>query len=253
MHLTVFIKVPAMKYPEMMNMRYAVCDDETVLRQDIREKIALFSPGSVIVEFSSGKDLLESSEAFDIIFLDIGMEGIDGMQTAKELRKNGCTSAIIFVTAYDNRVFDAFDVGAFNFLVKPVSVEKFFEVLKRAIESRSEPPKAAAHDRYITVRTGGISAKLALSEIIYAEVFNRIVVVHTAGGNLDYYGRISELEKLSDNSFFRCHRSYLINLRYLDRYTSSEIIMTNGDKVILAQKRYSELVKAYMRFIKTES
>ena len=63
-----------MKYPEMMNMRYAVCDDETVLRQDIREKIALFSPGSVIVEFSSGKDLLESSEAFDIIFLDIGME-----------------------------------------------------------------------------------------------------------------------------------------------------------------------------------
>lgn len=89
-----------MKYPEMMNMRYAVCDDETVLRQDIREKIALFSPGSVIVEFSSGKDLLESSEAFDIIFLDIGMEGIDGMQAAKELRKNGCTSAIIFVTAY---------------------------------------------------------------------------------------------------------------------------------------------------------
>ena len=84
-------------------------------------------------------------------------------------------------------------------------------------------------------------------------MFNRIVVVHTAGGNLDYYGRISELEKLSDNSFFRCHRSYLINLRYLDRYTSSEIIMTNGDKVILAQKRYSELVKAYMRFIKTES
>ena len=67
------------------------------------------------------------------------MDGIDGMQTARELRKRGCSSAIIFVTAFEDRVFDAFDIGAFNFLVKPVSAEKFSEVLQKAIESRSEP------------------------------------------------------------------------------------------------------------------
>ena len=233
-------------------MRFAVCDDETEMRDDLAEKIVLLSPGADIATFSSGNELLESTEVYDIIFLDIGMKGIDGMQTAKKLRSNGCNSAIIFVTAFDDRVFDAFDVGAFNFLVKPVSIEKFSEVLKKAIESRIVPPELKPNDRYISVRTGGISTKLALSEIIYAEVFNRTVVLHTKGGNVDYYGRITELEECADNSFFRCHRSYLINFRYIDSYTSSEITMTNGDKVILAQKRYSELVKAYLQFMKTE-
>ncbi|MBP3857849.1 MAG: response regulator transcription factor [Ruminiclostridium sp.] len=233
-------------------MRFAVCDDKAEMRQDISEKIALFSPGADIYEFSNGEELIASTDIFDIIFLDIGMNGIDGMQAAKKLRSKGCNSAVIFVTAFEDRVFDAFEVGAFNFLVKPIVIEKFCKVLKQAIESRTAPPVIETNDRYITVRTGGISTKIALSEIIYAEVFNRIVVLHTKGGNIDYYGKISELEECADNSFFRCHRSFLINLRFVDSYTSSEITMTNGDKVILAQKRYSELVKSYLQFMKAE-
>ena len=233
-------------------MRFAVCDDEIEIRKDIAQKIRLLIPNAAISEFSSGNELIDSSEIFDIIFLDIEMSGIDGMQTARELRKMGSRSVVIFVTAFSDRVFEAFDVNAFNFLVKPVSAVKFYEVLKRAEESLEIPPSTLLDERYITIKSGGVSTKLSLSEIYYAEIFNRIIMLHTIGGNIKYYGKISELEECVGSSFFRCHRSYLINLRYIDSYTSSDITLSNGDKVVLAKKRYSDLVKAYMKFIKTE-
>ena len=144
-------------------MRFAVCDDEAELRRDISDRITALCPGASVTEFSSGGELLAGAGSFDIIFLDIGMDGLDGMQTAKKLRRNGCRAAIIFVTAFEDRVFDAFDVGAFNFLVKPVSAQKFAEVLKKAIDSRTEPAATAISDRFIAVKSGGVSTKLALS------------------------------------------------------------------------------------------
>ena len=233
-------------------MRFAVCDDETELRRDISDRIAALCPGASVTEFSSGDELLAGAGGFDIIFLDIGMDGLDGMQTARELRRNGCRAAIIFVTAFEDRVFDAFDVGAFNFLVKPVSAQKFAEVLKKAIDSRETPPPDETHDRYIAIKTGGLNTKLALSEIMYAEVFDRILILHTTGGKVEYRGRLNEFEKCTDETFFRTHRSYLINLRYLEKYTSSEVTMENGDRILLAKQRYSALVKAYLRYIKSE-
>lgn len=231
-------------------MNFAVCDDERELRRDIADKIRSYCPGSAVTEFSSGEKLLESPGSFDIIFLDIGMDGLDGMQTAREMRRNGCRAVIIFVTAFEDRVFDAFDVGAFNFLVKPVSDDRFEEVLKKAAESCANAENADKDERYITVKSGRVSTKLALSEIMYAEVLDRKLTLHTVNGEVEYYGRLSELENCTDDSFFRTHRAYLINLRYLEKYTSSEVTLENGDKVLLAKQRYSALVKAYMRYIK---
>ena len=233
-------------------MRFAVCDDEAELRRDISDRITALCPGASVTEFSTGGELLTGAGGVDIIFLDIGMDGLDGMQTAKKLRQNGCRAAIIFVTAFEDRVFEAFDVGAFNFLVKPVSAKKFAEVLKKAIDSRTEPAATVTSDRFIAVKSGGVSTKLALSEIMYAEVFDRILILHTVSGKVEYRGRLNEFEKCTDETFFRTHRSYLINLRYLEKYTSSEVTMENGDRVLLAKQRYSELVRAYLRYIKSE-
>ena len=199
-------------------MKFAVCDDEQTLRRDMADKIRSHCQGAAITEFSSGDELLASAGGFDIIFLDIGMDGLDGMQTAHELRKNGCRAVIIFVTAFEDRVFDAFDVGAFNFLVKPVSDDRFEEVLKKAIDSCTNADTAGKDERYITVKSGRVSTKLALSEIMYAEVLDRKLTLHTVNGEVEYYGRLSKLENCTDDSFFRTHRAYLINLRYSGRY-----------------------------------
>ncbi len=234
-------------------MRFAVCDDETEICKDISEKITAIYPEAIVTEFSSGEELINTKEDFDIIFLDIEMHGIDGMQVAHQLREEGCPSVIIFVTAYENRVFEAFDVGAFHFLVKPVSEERFSEVIKKAVENCSQSDLYAETEKSIIVKTGGISTKLSLKEIMYAEAFDHILILHTLNGKLEYRERLNKFEKQTDRTFFRTHRSYLINLRYLEKYSSCEVIMDNGDRVLLSKKRYAELVKAYMNYIRSEN
>ena len=190
--------------------------------------------------------------SFDIIFLDIGMDGIDGMQTARELRSNGCRAVIIFVTAFEDRVFDAFDVGAFNFLVKPVSDDRFEKVLKKAIKSCMDTDIADKNERCITVKSGRVSTKLALSEIMYAEVLDRKITLHTVNGEVEYYGRLSKLENCTGDSFFRTHRAYLINLRYLEKiapslglaYTTAPIpapLITHPD-IVAARSLHPDLI-----------
>ncbi|MBQ4101051.1 MAG: response regulator, partial [Oscillospiraceae bacterium] len=100
-------------------MKIAICDDEKNIRELIGNKVRNMYPKAEIVFFNSGEQLLLSTEQIDILFLDIQMQGIDGMKTANELRKKDKNMILIFVTAIEDYVFKAFDVGAFNYIVKP--------------------------------------------------------------------------------------------------------------------------------------
>ena len=115
-------------------MRIAICDDEKNIRELIGNKVAKQYPDAKIVFFSSGEELLLSEEKIDILFLDIQMNGKNGMETARQLRKKDKKIIIIFVTAIEDYVFQAFDVGAFHYLVKPIEDAKFADVLYRAAE-----------------------------------------------------------------------------------------------------------------------
>ncbi|WP_044973483.1 LytTR family DNA-binding domain-containing protein [Ruminococcus sp. HUN007] len=234
-------------------MRFAVCDDEKEICRDISEKIKKIYSDASVTEFLSGEELIKSYNEFEIIFLDIELHGTDGMQVAAKLRDYGCKAVIIFVTAYENRVFEAFDVGAFHFLVKPVSEERLSEIIKKAADISCRSELNSENDKTIIVKSGGTTAKLSLGEIIYAEALDHILILHTLKGKIEYRERIGKFEKQTDRTFFRTHRSYLINLRYLEKYTSSEVIMDNGDSILLSKKRYPELVRSYMNYIKTEN
>ena len=115
-------------------MRIAICDDEKNIRELIADKVKKQYPQGDIVFFSSGEELLLSKEQPDILFLDIQMNGKNGMETARELRKKDKKVIIFFVTAIEDYVFQAFDVGAFHYLVKPLDEVKFTEILCRAVE-----------------------------------------------------------------------------------------------------------------------
>ena len=104
-------------------MKIAICDDEAAITEWMAEKIKTIYKNAEICCYLSGEELLDSQEKIDILFLDIQMDGKDGMDTARQLRKNGADTMIIFVTALEEYVFQAFDVGAFHYLVKPFSEE----------------------------------------------------------------------------------------------------------------------------------
>ena len=231
-------------------MRIAICDDEKNIRELIANKVAKQYSDAEIIFFQSGEELLLVDESIDILFLDIQMSGRDGMETARELRKKDKSVILVFVTAVEEFVFQAFDVGAFNYIVKPIDDGKFSDVLHRAVDEWSSQNinEKEPEERYVLINNSGVHTKVILDEIVYAEVFNRKVVIHKLDGEIEYYGKMSDLESLAGDSFFRPHRSYLINFKYVEKYDATTIYLERGT-VLMAKQNYPEFVKKYMKYI----
>ena len=231
-------------------MRIAICDDEKNIRELIANKVVKQYPDAEIIFFQSGEELLLVDESIDILFLDIQMSGIDGMETARELRKKDKSVILVFVTAVEEYVFQAFDVGAFNYIVKPIDDGKFSDVLHRAVDEWSSQNinEKEPEERYVLINNSGVHTKVILDEIVYAEVFNRKVVIHKLDGEIEYYGKMSDLESLAGDSFFRPHRAYLINFKYVEKYDATTIYLERGT-VLMAKLKFPEFVKKYMKYI----
>ena len=233
-------------------MKLAICDDDRRIREMIAEAVRDVSKSIEIECFKDASGILSKEYYADIIFLDIQMPGIDGMNAAKILRANGRKAVIVFVTAIEEQVFNAFDVGAFQYIVKPFEHNRIREVIKKAIEQAEEKDyiektineKETEKIRSIMVKSGGANTKVIISDIKYAEIFDRRIVLHLTGrDNIEFYGRISELEGILGKDFFRVHRAFLINLAFVRSYDSRSVNVS-GDEIPVARGKYQELVRA---------
>ena len=217
------------------NMRIAICDDEVSMVQILEEKIKKLLPDAVIDKYLSGDELIASGSKPDILFLDIQMPGMDGMETAKVLRQDNENMILIFVTAAEEYVFQAFDVGAFHYLVKPFSDEKFKEVVTKAVHNIKRSSRLEKDEKYIMVQTAGSHIKIFLRDIVYAEVYNRKVIIHTRSTDIEYYGKLQELSDMAGTDFFRTHRAYLVHFKYVEKYDATnaiaQMLVANGHKL----------------------
>lgn len=231
-------------------MKIAICDDEKKIRQVLKERIQRIYPEAELQFCTTGEELLALEEQPDILFLDIQMPGKDGMEIARELREEGHDIIIIFVTAIEEYVYQAFDVGAFHFLVKPFDYEKLQEVLVNAVEQLNERDYLSeeVQEDYIMVKSDGGHVKVVLNDIIYAEVFNRKVIIHTRRGTIAFYGRMAEFEKSLGEDFFRSHRSYLIHFKYVIKYNGSSVTMKDGTNLLLSKAKFPEFVQKYLKY-----
>ena len=236
-------------------MKLAICDDEKRIRDIIAESVKEVSEKIEIEFYADAKGILSASFDSDILFLDIQMPGIDGMGAAKMLRSSGKKTVIVFVTALEDQVFNAFDVGAFNYIVKPFTKAKIIEVFKKAVKQAedqrlvetaiSEQEEAG---RTITVKSGGANTRVILSEVQYAEIYDRRIILHMeSSDDIEYYGRISDLENIAGKDFFRVHRAYLVNLGAVKSYDSKFVHMSDAD-IPVARGKYQELIRAYMSY-----
>lgn len=233
----------------MVKVRVAICDDEKEIRESMERKIKVLYPEMEITQFESGQAFLQQASLFDMILLDIHMEGLNGMEVARKIRKEGNRAILIFVTALEEYVFQAFDVGAFHYLVKPVDPVKLLEVIQRALKEQKERKKIKMdEEKSISIKIGAVTEKIYLSEIQYIEVFNRKCILHKLDGTLEFYGKLTDLEKGLGEEFVRSHRSYLVNLRYVLKYDATSITLENGATVAMAKQKYAEFVKCYMRY-----
>ncbi len=234
----------------MKVMEIAICDDEKVIVERIADLIKKQAPDCRIEGFRAGNELLASDRHFDMLFLDIQMEGLSGIETAKAVREHDRKVVIIFVTAVKEYVFDAFDVGAFHYLLKPIEERKFAEVFESAVGEIRER-RIERETPKLFLKTKNKCYTFNQSEIIFIESRNRKAAIHTAKNTLEVYAVMNELQDELENGFFRCHRGYLVNMAHIAEYSSDMVEMDNGEKVYLAKERYPEFVREYMRYLRS--
>ncbi|MEY8389527.1 LytTR family DNA-binding domain-containing protein [Oscillospiraceae bacterium 38-13] len=235
-------------------IKIAICDDEANIRAYLISLIRAQSCPCEIVEYASADDCLADTQEIDLLFLDIELTtdrpGLDGMALAGQIRERttGTQPVIIFVTGYERYVFDAFDVGAFQYLLKPVDEEKFAKVFSRAVAqigtAREKP------GRVLTLQSANTSKTVPLDSIYYIESSNHKVELHLKNGEFVCYAKIGDLELELQDQFFRIHKGYLVNLAYVAGYSKTEVTLTNGERLLLSKYKYQDFVKAYLHFLK---
>ena len=250
---------------EKTPVKIVICDDDKAVREIIQKRVSRICADTKImcqiVCCDSGEEVLLQKPMPDILFLDIQMPGRNGMEIAEELRKQHKDMILIFMTGLSEYVYEAFDVGAFHYLVKPFGDDKLKEVLDKALRQYERQQelvmlRRADYDRIgtdkvkgaILVKRGGVSTKVLFEDIIYAEVFNRKVMLHTMEGDIEYYGKLTELSEQAGEDFYRTHRAYLVNLEYVEKYNAATIWLEKGT-VPVSKKQYAGFVRQYMQYI----
>ncbi|MDE6625149.1 MAG: LytTR family transcriptional regulator, partial [Lachnospiraceae bacterium] len=133
-----------------------------------------------------------------------------------------------------------------QYLLKPVEDRKLRSVLQKAVLKTE-----GCSQEFIIVSRERQKKKVFLDDIYYFEIKGRMIDVHGTNGIFTYYEQIGELEKkLRDRGFFRCHKSYLINLKYVDGYNRQEVILENGEKIVIAKRRYEEFCQEVLKVMR---
>jgi len=233
----------------MTNLNISVCDSDLKICEDIFNLIRAELPETKISVFKSKDDLLQSKTDFEIYFLDI--KGIDGLEVAKILRRREfflqkSPSILIFVTGFEDFMAEAFDVHAFHYLLKPIDAKKFSQVLNQAVNEVEN--FQAQTEKFLLIKSDGMTKKIFLRDILYIESDNKKVIFHTAEKIFTTYGKMDALEIALGESFFRCHRFFIVNLAKISAYNANTIQLVNGEKIFMAEKRYSDFVKIFLKY-----
>ncbi len=228
----------------------AICDDEKYMSDKIRAMVYGFfrkkNKRVAVAQFSSGKELLEYGSAIDILFLDIQMDGIDGMETARKLRRRNFNGILVFITVLAEMVFQSFEVQAYDYLVKPVEEKRFEKTMERIMFAIQDTGKAN-----LLVQNGHETIIIPFKDIIYCEVIDRKVYLHMSSSEvISYYERIGNLEAELDSRFFRCHRSYLVNMQYLKSYRKETAFMADGSSIPVSRLRGREFSNVILNYMK---
>lgn len=221
-------------------MKIAIVDDDKNQLKLLSDKVNSYleklpSPFQIIT-YPSGTELLKASRPFDLIFLDIQMQELSGMETAKKLRLAGNSSYIVFVTVLQEYVYDAFEVEASDYLLKPVDDKRFERMMNRICSSLQKRNKSSL----IITSKGNTCKSVSLQDILYCEAVNHKINIHTKTGIQECYFKIEELERQLDDRFFRCHRSYLVNLDYVCGYQDRLALLDNGAGIPVSRLRGHE-------------
>lgn len=197
-----------------------------------------------LMTFPSAEALLfawEENRDLDILLLDIEMGGMSGLELARRLRQDGAAAQIIFLTGYMDYIAEGYDVEALHYLLKPVTGERLGQVLDRAVE------RIRVRERMLRLSLPDGAVQLPLYEIRYLEVMRNYTTVYEKEA-YSVKRSLNDLAGELDESFYRIHRSYIVNLRFIRRITRESVTLKDGTVLPLSRKHYEGLNRALITY-----
>lgn len=228
-------------------MRIAICDDDRVQLQYISALVHKWSAASGenidVSLYSSAEELLfnYTPECFDVFLLDIQMDGENGISLAKRIRSYNDSASIIFITAVSDYVFEGYDVGAVQYLLKPVNEQKLFDCLDISRK------KSSAVQRILFETENGSTA-VNEEDIVYFEAFSHRMKVVLSGSEFFVSESLGSIAERLDNHFYKCHRSYIVNLQRVNSIKRYDAVMDNGFAVPVSRRIYNDFNNAFIAF-----
>lgn len=233
-----------------MVVRIAVCDDERVFAEGLRNKLkvlfASFLPEETIeiILFGDGQSLLDDvrSSLYEVIFLDIEMPGLNGLEIAEQLKDSDENYIIVFTTNRDDLVFEALDSHPAGFLRKSHIDRDLPDMISYILKNKS------SNEIKLTVKHKGGYAKIFMSDIVYLENMGNTMTYITTKGKLETRESVYKKEsELTSYGFVRIHASFLVNMDHVYQVNKSSLVMDNGDSIPISRNRYKAIKD---RFIK---
>ncbi len=230
-------------------MKIAICDDEQRIRQEIKEALSnYFSDKLLNVEFyeyTCGQELLDCDHNFDMVFLDVEMPVLNGVETAKILKAKNSNIIIFMVTAFSEYLDDAFELGAYRFLQKPLNIVRLYRSLDAALLTIS-------NKNIKVLCANNESVVIPINSIVYCESYKRKSKIITTNGDyiskehIDYWKN-----KLNELNFYSPHTSFVVNFNYIERFNRKSFVLSYSDKTVeisVAPKKQQEFRKKIFLF-----
>lgn len=230
-------------------MKIAICDDESRVREVLKDKIEkYYFPQSIdftIQTFENGGELLEHDlDSINVLFLDVDMPGLNGMETAAEVRKVNKTMLIVFLTAYSEFVFESFKVDAFRYLLKPIKESELAEVLQ-AVQDKLYVDDVEC----LNFQFQSEMYHIRYSDVIYIECIHDKIWLHCKDGDYRWRGALKNLkELLTGKGFFQIHRSYIINMNMIRKYNSQAVLLEEDCEIPISRYKLNAFKEEYIRF-----
>ena len=226
----------------------AVVDDDprdsSLLKGHIESYFEKQQVTAVVKVFRDGLDFIRSTDAFDIVFLDIQMEKLDGLEAARIFRKINKDSILIFVTNMAQFAIKGYEVEALDFIIKPATMSSIVYVLDKAMKRIDGSSNAL-----FSLKTPEGTVSLSTNDIKYVEVFDHNLVYHTNRGDYTIRGRLSDVvSKLDPERFVLCNRSFIVNLRHVSNI-AADYLTIEGTRIPVSKSHRKELMKRFSSFL----
>lgn len=230
-------------------LKVLICDDEKIYTDELSKYVSEYMEAKKtnfdLTVTQSPNEIMATNTCYDLVFLDIQMDGVNGITLAEELKRRNEKTIIFFITSYNEYQDSAMDLRAFRYFEKPFNPTRLFSSLDKAMEYLDVI--------YVDVffYSGNLCKKIPTDKIISIRRENRKTIMSTFDGEYIVREPLEKwVEKLPLSYFYLVHKSFFVNLHYIDQYTYSELIMTNRERIPIAPRKQADFHKYWYSYLK---